>query len=77
MEISRKQVERPAPGSFRFEKDVSRIVEYDRSCARDRRERSGLWIAGIEIPRLHYADTLRHWRWRLGLPSGRSESGFL
>lgn len=27
-------------------------------------ERSGLWIADIEILRLHYAETLRHWRRR-------------
>ena len=24
-------------------------------------ERTGLWATDIEIPRLHYADTLRHW----------------
>ncbi len=27
-------------------------------------ERSGLWITDIEILRLHYAETLRHWRER-------------
>ncbi|MGA7330073.1 MAG: cyclopropane-fatty-acyl-phospholipid synthase family protein [Rhodomicrobium sp.] len=27
-------------------------------------ERSGLWIADLEIWRLHYAETLRHWRER-------------
>ena len=27
-------------------------------------ERSGLWITDIEVLRLHYADTLRHWRQR-------------
>ena len=27
-------------------------------------ERSGLWISDIEVLRLHYADTLRHWRLR-------------
>jgi cyclopropane-fatty-acyl-phospholipid synthase len=27
-------------------------------------ERAGLWIADIEILRLHYAETLRHWRER-------------
>ncbi len=27
-------------------------------------EKSGLWITDIEILRLHYADTLRHWRTR-------------
>jgi cyclopropane-fatty-acyl-phospholipid synthase len=27
-------------------------------------ERAGLWVTDIEILRLHYADTLRHWRTR-------------
>jgi cyclopropane-fatty-acyl-phospholipid synthase len=27
-------------------------------------ERSGLWVTDIEILRLHYAETLRHWRRR-------------
>jgi cyclopropane-fatty-acyl-phospholipid synthase len=27
-------------------------------------ERSGLWITDIEVLRLHYAETLRHWRQR-------------
>jgi cyclopropane-fatty-acyl-phospholipid synthase len=27
-------------------------------------ERAGLWITDIEILRLHYAETLRHWRER-------------
>jgi cyclopropane-fatty-acyl-phospholipid synthase len=27
-------------------------------------EKSGLLVADIEILRLHYAETLRHWRWR-------------
>jgi cyclopropane-fatty-acyl-phospholipid synthase len=27
-------------------------------------ERAGLWITDIEVLRLHYADTLRHWRQR-------------
>ena len=27
-------------------------------------ERSGLWVADIEVLRLHYAETLRHWRHR-------------
>ncbi len=27
-------------------------------------EKSGLWVADIEILRLHYADTIRHWRER-------------
>jgi cyclopropane-fatty-acyl-phospholipid synthase len=27
-------------------------------------ERSGLWITDIEVLRLHYAETLRHWRMR-------------
>jgi cyclopropane-fatty-acyl-phospholipid synthase len=27
-------------------------------------ERAGLWITDVEILRLHYADTLRHWRQR-------------
>jgi len=28
-------------------------------------ERQGLWITDVEILRLHYAETLRHWRMRL------------
>jgi cyclopropane-fatty-acyl-phospholipid synthase len=27
-------------------------------------EKSGLWVTDIEVLRLHYADTLRHWRQR-------------
>ena len=27
-------------------------------------ERSGLWVADMEVLRLHYAETLRHWRRR-------------
>ena len=27
-------------------------------------EKSGLLVTDIEILRLHYAETLRHWRWR-------------
>jgi cyclopropane-fatty-acyl-phospholipid synthase len=27
-------------------------------------ERVGLWITDVEVLRLHYADTLRHWRQR-------------
>ena len=27
-------------------------------------ERAGLWITDIEVLRLHYAETLRHWRQR-------------
>ena len=27
-------------------------------------ERSGLWVTDVELLRLHYAETLRHWRER-------------
>jgi cyclopropane-fatty-acyl-phospholipid synthase len=27
-------------------------------------ERAGLWLTDVEVLRLHYADTLRHWRER-------------
>jgi cyclopropane-fatty-acyl-phospholipid synthase len=33
-------------------------------------ERSGLWITDIEILRLHYAETLRHWRERFAAERG-------
>lgn len=27
-------------------------------------ERAGLWVTDVEVLRLHYAETLRHWQWR-------------
>ncbi len=34
-------------------------------------ERAGLWIADIEILRLHYAETIRHWRTRFAAARAR------
>jgi cyclopropane-fatty-acyl-phospholipid synthase len=40
-------------------------------------ERSGLWITDLEILRLHYAETLRHWRERfLGQDESSSDERF-
>src|SRR3546814_6801583 len=33
-------------------------------CSSDLVERTGLWVTDVEILRLHYAETLRHWRER-------------
>jgi cyclopropane-fatty-acyl-phospholipid synthase len=40
-------------------------------------ERSGLWLTDLEILRLHYAETLRHWRDRfLGHDDGTADQRF-
>jgi cyclopropane-fatty-acyl-phospholipid synthase len=40
-------------------------------------ERSGLWLTDLEILRLHYAETLRHWRDRfLGHGDGPADERF-
>jgi cyclopropane-fatty-acyl-phospholipid synthase len=40
-------------------------------------ERSGLWLTDLEILRLHYAETLRHWRDRfLGHDEGTADERF-
>jgi len=40
-------------------------------------ERSGLWLTDLEILRLHYAETLRHWRDRfLGYDEGLADERF-
>jgi cyclopropane-fatty-acyl-phospholipid synthase len=35
-------------------------------------ERTGLWVTDVEILRLHYADTLRHWSERFQVERGRA-----
>lgn len=37
-------------------------------------ERTGLWVADIEILRLHYAETLRHWFERFQVSRGRARA---
>jgi cyclopropane-fatty-acyl-phospholipid synthase len=37
-------------------------------------ERTGLWVTDIEVLRLHYAETLRHWRQRFLANRGRIEA---